>query len=160
MDKQKKGYEAFIEELRAQWEATGQFQGERLNRLVARVQAYLEAAGDLTRDEWALIAEYVKRDLGNFDEGRQEQEPSTFGLMLEDSIWGWLAEATDRAQVEWTELAADLEHKGEYQTGDWVGLGVMVCQTCGHRHSVLRPEQVTDCIECGDSHFIREPLSP
>lgn len=159
MDKQKKGYEAFIEELRAQWEAAGQFHEERLNRLIARVQAYLEAAGELTRDEWALIAEYVKRDLGTFDQGRPEEE-SEFSLLLQDSIWGWLAEATDRTQVEWQELAAELEHKGEYHGGDWVGLGTMVCSQCGHRHTVLRPEQLGACIECGASAFAREPLSP
>ncbi|KUE79477.1 zinc ribbon-containing protein [Aeromonas schubertii] len=160
MDKQKKGYEAFIEELRAQWEATGQYQEERLNRLIARVQAYLEAAGDLTRDEWALIAEYVKRDLGNFDEGRQDTPESEFTLLIKDSIWSWLVEATDRTQVEWAELAADLEHKGEYRSGDWVGLGVMVCRLCGHRHTVLRPERLGECIQCGATAFVREPLSP
>lgn len=37
--------------------------------MIAKVQAYLEAASDLTQDELALIAEYVKRDLGNYDEG-------------------------------------------------------------------------------------------
>ena len=61
MDKRRQGYEAFIAQLKKQWEETEAFQGERLNRMIAKVQAYLEAAGDLTQDELALIAEYVKR---------------------------------------------------------------------------------------------------
>ena len=178
MDKRQKGYEAFIAQLKKQWEETEQFQGERLNRMIDRVQAYLEAASDLTQDELALIAEYVKRDLGNYAQGRGElsvdkasekpaeaaadiaNEESAFMLALKDTAWSWLAEVTDRAQVEWQELADELEHKGVYQAGDWVGLGIMVCEECGRRHTVLHPEQLDTCPECGTSHYHREPLSP
>ncbi|MFB2830257.1 hypothetical protein ACE1BS_11670, partial [Aeromonas jandaei] len=116
MDKRQKGYETFIAELQKQWQETEQFHGERLNRMIARVQAYLEAASDLTQDELALIAEYVKRDLGNYDEGRKDEqvEESLFMLALKDTAWSWLADVTDRAQVEWRELADELEHKGVY----------------------------------------------
>ena len=57
MDKRRQGYEAFIAQLKKQWEETEEFQGERLNRMIAKVQAYLEAAGALTQAELALIAE-------------------------------------------------------------------------------------------------------
>lgn len=160
MDKRQKGYEAFIAQLRKQWEETEEFQGERLNRMIARVQAYLEAAGDLTKDELALIAEYVKRDLGNYDEGKQEVPESAFMLALKDTAWSWLADVTDRAQVEWQELADELEHKGIYRAGDWVGLGVLVCDHCEWRHTVLHPEQLGTCPECGADEYHREPLSP
>ncbi|BEE16646.1 MULTISPECIES: zinc ribbon-containing protein [Aeromonas] len=162
MDKHKKGYETFIAELKKQWQETGEFQGERLNRMIARVQAYLEAASDLTQDELALIAEYVKRDLGNYDEGRSDEavEESAFMLALKDTAWSWLADVTDRAQVEWRELADELEHKGVYEAGEWVGLGVMECNQCGWRHKVLRPEQLDTCPECGGTEYHREPLSP
>ncbi|CAJ1820098.1 zinc ribbon-containing protein [Aeromonas veronii] len=164
MDKRQKGYEAFIAELQKQWQETEEFQGERLNRMIAKVQAYLEAASDLTQDELALIAEYVKRDLGNYDEGRHDDnaqiEESAFMLALKDTAWSWLADVTDRAQVEWRELADELEHKGVYEAGDWVGLGVMVCDQCGWRHTVLHPEQLDTCPECGCAEYHREPLSP
>ncbi|MBP0602220.1 MULTISPECIES: zinc ribbon-containing protein [Aeromonas] len=160
MDKRQKGYEAFIAQLRKQWEETEEFQGERLNRMIARVQAYMEAAGDLTKDELALIAEYVKRDLGNYDEGKQEVPESAFMLALKDTAWSWLADVTDRAQVEWQELADELEHKGIYRAGDWVGLGVLVCDHCEWRHTVLHPEQLGTCPECGADEYHREPLSP
>ncbi len=162
MDKRRQGYEAFIAQLRKQWEETEEFQGERLNRMIARVQAYMEAAGDLTKDELALIAEYVKRDLGNYDEGRKDEqvEESAFMLALKDTAWSWLADVTDRTQVEWQELADELEHKGVYRAGDWVGLGVLVCDHCEWRHTVLHPEQLGTCPECGADEYHREPLSP
>ena len=104
MDKRQKGYEAFIAELQKQWQETEQFQGERLNRMIAKVQAYLEAASDLTQDELALIAEYVKRDLGNYELSRNDDkarsdeavEESAFMLALKDTAWSWLADVTDR----------------------------------------------------------------
>ena len=162
MDKRRQGYEAFIAQLKKQWEETEAFQGERLNRMIAKVQAYLEAAGDLTQDELALIAEYVKRDLGNYDEGRKDEqvEESVFMLALKDTTWSWLADVTDRTQVEWQELADELEHKGVYRAGDWVGLGVLVCDHCEWRHTVLHPEQLATCPECGADEYHREPLSP
>jgi len=138
MDKRRQGYEAFIAQLKKQWEETEAFQGERLNRMIAKVQAYLEAAGDLTQDELALIAV----------------------LALKDTAWSWLADVTDRTQVEWQELADELEHKGVYRAGDWVGLGVLVCDHCEWRHTVLHPEQLGTCPECGADEYHREPLSP
>ena len=153
MDKRRQGYEAFIAQLKKQWEETEEFQGERLNRMIAKVQAYLEAAGDLTQDELALIAEYVKRDLGNYDESRAEVPESAFMLALKDTVWSWLADVTDRAQVEWSELADELEHKGVYRAGDWVGLGVLVCDHCEWRHTVLHPQQLGTAgridVDCG-----------
>ncbi|MFB2830443.1 hypothetical protein ACE1BS_12665, partial [Aeromonas jandaei] len=40
------------------------------------------------------------------------------------------------------------------------GLGVMVCDQCGWRHTVLHPEQLDTCPECGCAEYHREPLSP
>ena len=160
MDKRRQGYEAFIAQLKKQWEETEEFQGERLNRMIAKVQAYLEAAGDLTQDELALIAEYVKRDLGNYDESRAEVPESAFMLALKDTVWSWLADVTDRAQVEWSELADELEHKGVYRAGDWVGLGVLVCDHCEWRHTVLHPQPLGTCPECGANEHHKEAPSP
>ncbi|MGL5030032.1 MAG: zinc ribbon-containing protein [Aeromonas sp.] len=168
MDKRQKGYEAFIAELHKQWQEAEQHQGVHINKLIAKVQAYLEAASDLTQDELALIAEYVKRDLGNYDEGRPEKsagsdepiEESAFMLALKDTAWSWLADVTDRSQVEWRELTIDLKHKGIYKAGDWVGLGILVCEQCGWRHTVLHPQQLDTCPECGGREYHREPLTP
>ncbi len=76
MDKRRQGYEAFIAQLKKQWEETEAFQGERLNRMIAKVQAYLEAAGDLTQDnELALEDRRVcEAELGNYDEGRKDEQ--------------------------------------------------------------------------------------
>ena len=38
-------------------------------------------------------------------------------LALKDTAWSWLADVTDRTQVEWQELADELEHKGSTGRG-------------------------------------------
>ncbi len=158
MSKQQQGYEAFIERLKAEWQAAEP--GESLNRLIERTQAYLIAAETLTKDELALIAEYVKEDLREFEEAPGGYKDSAFYNALQESIWGWLLELTDRTQLEWRAVLEEVRHKGLYRVGDRMALGVLVCNQCGHRHLVLHPERIVSCIECGGEEFSREALTP
>ena len=158
MSKQQQGYEAFIERLKAEWQAAEP--GESLNRLIERTQAYLIAAETLTKDELALIAEYVKEDLREFEEAPGGYKDSAFYNALQESIWGWLLELTDRTQLEWIAVLDEVQHKGLYHAGERMGLGTLVCEQCGFRRLVLHPERIATCIECGGAHFHREPLAP
>ena len=128
MDKRQKGYEAFIAQLRKHWEETEEFQGsvQPDDRQGAGLYG---SGGDLTRDELALIAEY---EAGSRQPRRGKARGARIRLYAgpKDTAWSWLADVTDRAQVEWQELADELEHKGIYRAGDWVGLGVLVCDHC------------------------------
>ncbi|RWT04212.1 zinc ribbon-containing protein, partial [Aeromonas caviae] len=36
----------------------------------------------------------------------------------------------------------------------------LVCDHCEWRHTVLHPEQLGTCPECGADEYHREPLSP
>lgn len=154
-DKHKKGYEAFVEELHRQWR---QAEDTTLKELVEKTQAYMEAAGDLTRDELALIAEYVKRDLAEYS--GEEFRDSLFYRRIRETVWGWLAGATDKSRLEWQEFAQDLAHHGEYRAGEVVGPGFYDCTLCAHRHEITHPEVLTGCLECGHDVFIRRPLTP
>ena len=158
MPKQLQGYEAFIERLKAEWQAAEP--GESLNRLIERTQAYLIAAETLTKDELALIAEYVKEDLREFEEAPGGYKDSAFYNALQESVWGWLLELTDRTQLEWRAVLEEVQHKGVYRVGDRMALGVLICNRCGHRHLVLHPERIVSCIECGGEEFSREALTP
>ena len=54
MTKRKRDYQSFIDELRKRMEESGKFTGEQLSHLVDKTQAYMEAAGDLTKEELEL----------------------------------------------------------------------------------------------------------
>ncbi len=163
MPKAQKGYEDFIKQLRQEWHDWQEgepYSEARLSQFIQRTEAYLEAAGDLTRDEIALISQYVRRDLSQFADAPGGYKDSAFYAALKESIWGGLLELTDRSQLEWQELLADVSHKGIYRAGDMMGLGVLVCEQCGHRRNVLHPEKLTPCVQCGGESFTREPLAP
>ena len=61
MSRVEKGYAAFVQRLKEEWQTAAP--GETVNQLVERTRAYIAAAGELTQDELALIAEAVREDL-------------------------------------------------------------------------------------------------
>lgn len=158
MPREERGYQAFIERLKAEWEQAAPETG--LAELIDQTQAYLAAAEELTRDELSLIAEYVRHDLREFDDAPGGYQDSAFYHALQESIWGSLLELTDRTQVEWQSLLDEVQHKGLYHAGELMGLGVLVCDGCGYRRLVLHPERLRSCIQCGGEHYHREPLEP
>ena len=163
MDKRRQGYEAFIaQQLRSSGKRRKRFQGERLNRMIAKVQAYLEAAGDLTQDELALIAEYVKRDLGNYDEGRKDEqvEESAFMLALKDTAWSWLADVTDRTQVGVAGVGGRAGTQGVYRAGTGWGSGCWCAITASGAIPCCTRSSLAPARSAGADEYHREPLSP
>lgn len=152
-----KGYDAFVKELRRRWEHSDR---ANIKELVDSTQEYMEAASDLTKDELALIAAYVKRDLVELESSGDEFRDSLFYREIKETVWGWLANITDQSQLEWHELATELEHRGEYKAGEVVGPGRYDCALCAHSNPVTHPEILTSCIECNHTHFLRRPLQP
>ncbi|MGO5000208.1 zinc ribbon-containing protein [Oceanisphaera sp. W20_SRM_FM3] len=154
--KKKKGYEEFVAELKKRWQEDDSIS---IKELVDKTRAYMEAASDLTKDELALIAEYVKRDLVELEESGDAFRDSMYYQSIKGTIWGWLSEITDKSQLEWHELAMELTNHGEYQAGDIVGPGRFDCTLCAHSHEITHPEVLTSCLECNHDRFIRRPLA-
>mgnify|MGYP000852533319 CR=1 FL=1 len=157
MPRQLQGYEAFIRRLQQEWREAEQ---ATLPELVERTSAYLEAAGELTKDELALIREYVHHDLQAFLDAPGGYRDSAFFQALQHSIWAGLLELCDRTRIEWLATTDELARKGVYQAGERVAFGQLVCEQCGQTHTVLHPERILPCIQCGGTHFRREPLAP
>ncbi len=156
MPNRKTGYDAMLKDV----VATLKNSPQELSHVVEQSTKVIAAANDLTKDELALISAYVKSDLKAFADSYEESKSGPFYLTLANSIWQGLLDITDRTKVEWMELAADLEHQGLYQTGDMIGLGILVCEQCGHKTQYSHPTEITACSECGNHHFSRLPLKP
>lgn len=137
---------------------------ELLSRWKETSEKYLDAASDMTKDQWALISEYVKRDLEEFaseyEESQEDFENSPFYISIQDSIWRGLAEITDRTQLEWHELLNDMRHDGVYKSGEMVGLGRLVCNQCGNEEYYTHPQEIEPCRKCGYTFFSRKQLRP
>lgn len=156
MPKQKSGYEALLKDV----VETLKHSREEVSHIVETSGKIVSAANDLTKDELSLISEYVKSDLKEFAESYEESKSGPFYLMITDSIWQGLLDITDRTKVEWVELFQDLEHQGLYKAGDMIGLGILVCENCGHHVEYNHPTEIVPCIRCGNTAFSRQPLKP
>ena len=156
MSKSKLGYEEMFEDV----VEVLKHSPDEINRVLETSEKLVEAANDLTKDELALVSAYVKSDLKEFSESFEESKGGPFYIMVADSIWQGLLEITDRTKVEWVELFDDLEHQGLYQVGEVIGLGILVCDECGHKIQYNHPTVVIPCIKCGYKGFSRKALKP
>ncbi|OEF26271.1 zinc ribbon-containing protein [Vibrio rumoiensis] len=137
---------------------------EELNKSLETPSKMVDAAKDMTKDEFALISEYVKSDLKEFSDNYQSSKESypddPFYRMVSETIWQGLLDITDKTQIEWFEVFQDIEHKGLYEVGDVIGLGALICEKCGHRQEFTHPSEITPCLQCGNHAFTRVPLKP
>lgn len=156
MPKQKQGYEALLEEFVHRLKQSP----EEIGHLLENSEKVVSAANEMTKDEIALISAYVKADLKEFADAFEESKSGPFYLTIANSIWQSLLDITDKTRIEWIELAKELEQQGLYQEGDVIGLGVLICEQCGHKTEYIHPTKVTPCIHCGGKTFHREPLNP
>ncbi|WP_432453708.1 MULTISPECIES: zinc ribbon-containing protein [unclassified Agarivorans] len=160
MPKRIKAYQAFVKDLEQRIQQSGEVSREELSKLIDATQEYLHAASDLSKDEWQLIANYVRRDLSDWrDDYRRAYEESPSMEMLKQSIWYWLAKLSDPSQVEWHELLGDLQHQGIYQRGELIGLGVLECAQCGEHTALWHPTIIDACPKCQGERFYRHPMS-
>ncbi|HIF9331100.1 zinc ribbon-containing protein [Photobacterium damselae] len=160
MPKQKAEYELLLEKATEALKHSP----EKLKEFLEVTEKYGEAASDMTKDELALIKAYLKSDMKEFaDNVEKSSEPfaeSPFYKLVSESIWQGLADITDKTQVEWHEVTADLEHHGVYKAGELIGLGELVCQKCGHKQAITHVTRIEPCIKCGGIEFTRKPLAP
>ncbi len=159
MPKQKARYEAMLEEAK---EAL-QHSPEAFKEWVETSEKVVQAASDMTKDELALINQYLKRDLKEF--GRQADnhyplQSSPFYQTIVNTVWQSLADITDKTQLEWQEVFNDLEHQGIYNTGEIVGLGILVCEKCHHQEIYHHPQKVALCSKCSHDQFTRKAFEP
>ncbi|NLS14180.1 zinc ribbon-containing protein [Vibrio sp. SM6] len=156
MAKRKSGYEEMLQDVIE----TLKHSPDEVQRVIESSEKVVSAANDMTKDELALISAYVRADLKAFADEYQESKSGPFYLTIADSIWQGLLEITDRTKVEWVELFDDLQHQGVYEAGEVIGLGTLVCETCGHKMTYIHPTVIIPCIQCGHHHFVRQSLEP
>jgi predicted Zn-ribbon and HTH transcriptional regulator len=160
MSKQKTGYNAVLERVMNVLERSP----EEFEHWAKSSEEVVDAASDMTKDELALISSYVKRDMKEFAQNYEESKTtfpdSPFYRLISDSMWHALLEITDKTQVEWKEVFDDLEHQGVYQAGEVVGLGILVCEKCGHREQFNHAQIIQPCTHCDNKEFTRVSLKP
>lgn len=103
----------------------------------------------------------LQHDFSEFyQQTKTEAKHSVYLALIKERCWQELAELTDKSQVEWAELADDIQHHGEYQQGDVIGFGILQCQKCKQQLHITHLSEVAECAECGHDKFIRILLEP
>jgi ElaB/YqjD/DUF883 family membrane-anchored ribosome-binding protein/DNA-directed RNA polymerase subunit RPC12/RpoP len=160
MPKRLKAYQEFVEDLEKRLQESGEVSQEELSKMIDTTQEYLQAASDLSKDEWQLIANYVRRDLSDWrNDYKRAYEESPSMMALKESIWYWLAKLSDQSQLEWHELLGDLQHQGVYHSGELLGLGTLECAECGRKTALWHPTIIEPCEDCKSKRFYRHPIS-
>jgi hypothetical protein len=155
------GFEAFYQKM-SQWiEDSKQHEITQIVLLVETAKAYLAAAESLPELRVKQFVDNFKYDLAEFYQQYQSQmKHSVYIGLLNENFWAKLAQMTDLAQVEWTELGDDFQHQGVYKSGDVIGFGKLECQQCGNALAIFHPSEVSDCLQCGGNSFVRRSLTP
>jgi DNA-directed RNA polymerase subunit RPC12/RpoP len=146
MPKRLKAYQEFVEDLEKRLQESGEVSQEELSKMIDTTQEYLQAASDLSKDDWR-----------NDYKRAYEESPSM--MALKESIWYWLAKLSDQSQLEWHELLGDLQHQGVYHSGELLGLGTLECAECGRKTALWHPTIIEPCEDCKSKRFYRHPIS-
>lgn len=155
-------YQSLITEVKSQFLEDNTMTVKNLFNSVTQGKEFLRLKEQAGEDELALVEQFLKRDIASFlrEQNANSLSYSPTVITLENTLWHWLSEITDRSQVEWHELTQDFKHHGYYQSGDIVNQGIMVCTNCGNEMSIEFPSTISDCPECDNGEFTREPLTP
>lgn len=141
-------YQAWLEQLEATLQHINDRPLESLVQLMDTVAAFAKASADLTAFESRLFVETFFR----------QQQSSELPSLWPEGLWQQLSEITDKTQVEWLELSADLAHQGIYLQGELVGMGEYHCLHCGHVQAHYHPGQLLECSQCQQVRFLRQGL--
>ena len=155
-------YEALIQQIKTQYGDDNSLTVKSLYQQTQSSKEYLAIKEQAKAEELALVEQFLKRDIASFLQEKNAKDLSHSPTMItvENTLWHWLSEITDRSQVEWHEVAQDFKHHGYYETGEIVGQGTMVCTACGHEAKIEFPGVISDCTECDNGEFTREALAP
>ena len=136
-------------------------QKPHVDEFVKQAKLYANAAETMSEEKLHQFTENLKYDLHDFYQLNRSQAKSSVYLgLLNEALWEQLAKLTDKSQVEWAELVDDFSHDGLYQSGDFIGFGELQCEQCDEKTTIMHFSEISDCVHCGASSFIRLPLKP
>lgn len=155
-------YQNLISQVKAEYEKDNSLTANDLYQSVAQGKQFLKLKANADESELNLVEDFLKRDISTFLNQQNDKNLSVSPTMLaiENTLWHWLGEISDRSQVEWHELANEFKHHGFYQAGEIVSQGRMICNGCGHETEVQFASTIPSCSVCDGKEFSREALMP
>jgi hypothetical protein len=155
-------YQSLFGQVKTRFDQDNSLTAKSLFKSVTQGKEYLALKSHSDEEELALVEEFLKRDIAAFlnDKNADNLSFSPMVIGIENTLWQWLSEITDRSQVEWHELLQDFKHHGVYKSGEIINQGKLTCNKCGHQMQIDFPGVIPDCPKCDYNEFSREPLTP
>ncbi|MFT6976989.1 hypothetical protein CXF80_18400 [Shewanella sp. Actino-trap-3] len=155
-------YQSLFEQVKATFDQDNSLTAKSLFKSVTKGKEYLALKSHSDEEELELVEEFLKRDIAAFlnEENADNLSFSPMVIGIENTLWQWLSQITDRSQVEWHELLQDFKHRGVYKSGEIINQGILICNKCGHQMQIDFPGVIPDCPQCDYNEFSREPLTP
>jgi hypothetical protein len=136
-------------------------QKTNIDEFIKQAKSYASAAETMSEEKLQQFIYNLKYDLHDFYQlNRSQAKHSLYLGLLNEALWDKLAKLTDKSQVEWAELVNDFNHDGLYKSGDFIGFGELQCDQCDEKLTIMHFSEVSDCVHCGSTNFVRLPLSP
>ncbi len=135
--------------------------GPAFHKIIDASSEKISELGELTKEESAKIAEYLKRDLDEaaryMSDGGEEDFKKWLAIdidVIENYLYDYFKQAADQTTVELAKLKQEAESAG-YQTGEMSGPGVLTCDECGEHLHFNKVGHIPPCPKCKGTHFHR-----
>jgi len=117
--------------------------------------------GELSREEAAEVAGYVRRDLHDAaefinDSGSELRDWLRFDMeVVERSVAEMFAQMVDHTKLELDKLEQRANAVGEWTTGEIVGIGTLECKGCGELLHFHHTGHIPPCPKCRGTAYRR-----
>lgn len=149
-------YESLLENALQKAHQSGTF----VHHMIDDVREDIVALNKFGDDEFLKLKASLKRDLIDAAAyrnrtGKELKDWLGFdAALIKSDFWAHFSEAADQTTIVLNQLKQQAENAG-YHSGEFVGLGVLVCDQCGEKLHFHKPAPIPSCPKCNNIHFHR-----
>ena len=155
-------YETMLERSATEFRKLEKKTGPALHSLIDKARAKAVELGELTEDEAAHLAEYLKRDLSDAsfyisEHGRELKDWLGFeDSLIAAELLDVFLQAANPTTVGMNELKLELAAQSIYKTGEVTGPGALVCDDCDEVLHFHKAGRIPPCPKCHKTSFHRQ----
>ena len=154
-------YETMLERSATEFRKLEKKTGPALHSLIDNAKAKAVELGEITEDEAAHLAEYLKRDLSDAsfyisEHGRELKDWLGFeDSLIAAELLDVFLQAANPTTVEMNELKLELAAQSIYKTGEVTGPGALACDECGEVLHFHKAGRIPPCPKCHATAYRR-----
>ena len=155
-------YETMLERSAEEYRKMEKKRGPALHTFIDKAKAKAIELEELTEEEAAHIAEYLKRDLADAafyisEQGREIRDWLDFeDSLIATELLDMFLQAADPTTVEMNALKLELIAQSTYKTGEITGPGALVCDACGEVLHFHKAGRIPPCPKCHETTYHRK----